>query len=299
MKNLVASFVVFASLFVVVVACGRLNDKFGRKKSDYTRVQFRSEGGDLSPLLQSGGVMIYFSRNGSGSDRGGVAFGFANENGAISTPVAVPNGSYKVYAISYAGSPLAEGQVRCAFGNNGGDVNLTGQSVSVSLTLNTSNCAFNSDGPFSHAYGADADSSTNFDKITVSLCADEAFNCNPATASTYSFRVRLVGGEKPAGAGTSIIVSPSVSLLTDCQTMTSGVSTSSLRIPIGPSSGPGVAPPVDVMFYQNSSCTGAPASTYSLHSGLKEYYNVATSSSIYVLSSYGSSVSQLKILKTF
>lgn len=298
MKQAFLSFLVFCSLFLIVVACGRLNDKFGRSKSDYTSVKL-STNGDPRLAAQDGGMMVYFARNGGGN--GGMAFAFPNELAGGGTPVAVPNGSYKVYALVWdgGGSALkAEGVSRCATGNAGADINLTGTSVTVSLNFSQGQCSFGDNGYFSSAMAADAGS--NFDTITVQLCTGQpSAACNPVTSPTYFIKATILAGEKPGGSST-LIRAPNQPVQTSCVGMSGGTASTNWRIPVGPSSGQGVGPPTQISFYGSgdSTCSGPVLGGYELD-GFDKYYNAASSSNVYLDSPSTSSYTYLKLFKYF
>lgn len=300
MKQSAASIAVFLSLFLLVMACGRMNDKFGRLKSDYTRVQFKSSHSGMQvSASQNGGLMIYFARNGN-SNSGGNAFAFPSEAEAMGQTLVVPNGSFKVYAFSNDGSSgVMNGQTRCAFGNGGADVNLTGTNVVVTLDLTQANCSFGSDSAFSNVEASryQSGNATNFDTLHVSICDNNPSSCTPVTSSSYGVKIRVFAGEKQPGLPMFIA---NQSLTTSCASLSGASADTSFRIPVGPANnGPGVSPPIGIVIYGNPSCSSAPVAQYDLTDGLSQYYNAASSSNVYVSSPGTDTKTYLKLFKNF
>lgn len=271
--------------------CGRLSETFGRDKSQYTRVNFNAERAPFAGIFsQDGYVMIYFTR---GSGQGGLAFGFNNEADVIQNSIVVPNGVYQVYALSFAGPAAFEGQARCALGNGGAEISLTGSAQTISIDLTTANCGFNTNGIFS---GASASTSgINFDVLSVKLCTNTTYPSCSLSGGPLSMKVAMLGGEGPPNSNI-VNESPFYTRITGCLPFAAGTANTNLRIPVG---GNNFSPPLKILFFNDSTCTTAVSSTYMfVDGGLKSRYGAANGTTSY-LSSPGNTTTTLSVFKDF
>lgn len=280
-----------------LVGCGKFADKFSRINGDVTRVYFSSRNDELhGAAVLNGGLMIYFKENTNDS---GKVFGFSNEDLVNSKSVLLPNGVYKVYAFGWSGSNPLEGQVRCGYGDGGSDLTLSGASRTVNITLNQSNCAFGSAGPFGVANGGNAASATNFKVLKTQFCTGAAYpSCTAASADGYYLKAELLAGYGANGAN-SFVEAPDFNITSACSTSssTSSFLLSSFVIPMSPSGY--ISPPVRLRFYSDSTCSTL-AGTYQFNDGFEKFLSVSSGASYFVdMISASSSYYLLQLNKYF
>lgn len=266
--------------------CGKFLDKFSRLDEGYTRVELL---GDRSPgAALDGGIMVIFGRSGSGN--GGNAFGFSSAELANGRSVVVPNGSYKVYAYGADSGGILQGQAKCGLGNGGADVNLSGGSTTVSISLSAANCAFGTTSVFSDADYANI-GGTNFDTLNFEFCSTVAYpGCDTVSASTYRVKFRLAGGYSPGSS--SFYPSEADSITSACSPApSSGTITSSFLAFVGADA---VSPPAELLIYNDSTCSNGIVGRLALNDGLRHYRSVATGSTVYLYSPASSSTTTLR-----
>ncbi len=278
-----------------LIACGKFAEKFSRLRKDYTLVNFSTDRESYESMAtQLGGVMVYVVNQTGGAYS--VFLGYANED-LDSATIAIPNGTYKIYAIGYAGSSIGGGQVRCGYGNGGSLVTFNGTAQTVPVNLNQATCSFGSNSDFAWAANANQPSNTNFDSWTINLCSGSAYpSCTAASASSHGVKVTLMAGSGvPSGLGSE---NTSQSLVSVCRPEASAsfsFSSSFLNAPIAP----GFPMPLKIEFYADSSCASTVSRTFSFTNGLRDYLSVSSGSSVYVYSPASSSTTYIDITKDF
>ena len=184
---------------LLLFSCGYIDKKFGRSQgySQVTIQQSRNQGLNTSSIL-NGGLIVYAVKE----DGSRKAASLSNENGSLT--ITLPNGSYQFYAVGWPkvgleSSPPAY-NLRCA---TIGPLALTGQSTTVSLTMNSSNCASSSAFASSNAKAGGTIPNLQFvncaptNNVNVGSAGG---NCEPTKGSFVgSGRVRLLTYEFSSG----------------------------------------------------------------------------------------------------
>lgn len=286
-------FLLFAALASALTGCGKFMDKFSRINGDVTMVHFSSRGGGEFQIagVLTGGLMLYFIDQ--GDTKKGRAFGFASEDELKNSSVLLPNGTYRVYAYGWDGGQKLAGYSRCALGDGGSDVVLSGAARTVTLTLDMASCQFGSDTEFSMANGADS-TAGNFDLFNLTLCDGSAYSCSGATVGSWYLRAELLGGIKPSDG--LFDENATYSIQSDCSSASSsGTINSNVRLPVG---GSQFSPPLRIKVFSDSSCTTASA-TFSFLDGIKQYLNAASTSTYILDMPATNSYYTLRVPKTF
>lgn len=242
----------FFCLFLV--GYGGYLDRFSREEGGQTQVTVGGASPESASLF--GGVMLYFLRVHPDGTNGefGRAVGMSNEDLAAGKAVSLPNGTYKTYGLGFLGPNPLGGAVKCAFGNLGNPLSLSGAAVTITFTFSHANCSFGSASVFANFNNA-ANSLTNrFDDLKVHFC-DATFNgsnCSPnASNTTNGVKIRLLGGFKLAGENFDIFEGES--LVSNCSgSPAAGAASVNASIPVGSSA---FSPPLEVIIYDDSSCT--------------------------------------------
>ncbi len=275
-------FLFLISLFLA--GCGKL-ENFARLDDRFTRVYL-----DADPRLVSmdGGLMIYFIS--TGDPNYGRVFGFPSKGDVVSKSVVVPNGSYRVFFLGTTGANKIEGQAKCGRGNGGNPVLLNGGSTTIGVDMTASACGFGTANEFGLVNSANSGNS-NFDTMSFTFCTGTAYpSCNAATGANYRLKLRMLGGTKP-GSG-SFSANPAESLTSDCSpAMGSGTINSSF---IGFTGGNLFSPPMEVLIYNDATCSAGVVGTVNLFDGLKSYLSVASGSNVFVDSPSTNNVTTLK-----
>jgi hypothetical protein len=287
-----ATIAVFGASVLTLIACGKLNENFGRLHKDYTVVNFGDERSrlDRTYMPQNGGVMVYIMNTAAGGQ--GMIVGFTNDTAANNAQVAIPNGTYKIYGLGWEGTSVTGGQARCGYGSNGTPVTLSGGSVNIPIDLTTANCNFGSDSDFSYAADYYAG---NFANTTVDLCAGNPYpTCTATSTSSIGLRVTQLAGV--GGSGQLPTLNPAGFLVSACTaTSSNGVFTfgSNLTIPVSST----FAMPVRFDFYGDASCTTSVIRSYQFMDGLKGSLATSSTSTSYVYTT--STIQHIDFYKDF
>lgn len=283
----------FAAVSLVLVACGKFSEKFSRLKKDYTMVSFQPDRNSFQTMTtQAGGVMVYLVNQSGGNN---MVLGFADET-MSTTPVAVPNGTYKIYALGYQGPPIGGGQVRCGYVNSGSALTFNGTAQSATVVLNQTTCTFGTAGDFASVANANEPSNTNFDQWQISLCSGNPYpSCTASSASTHGVKVTLMAGAGGSGAS---VENSAQSLVSACKAESSGsfsFTGNYLNTPVGAS----FPIPIKIEFYADTSCSTTVSRTYTFGSGLGSYTSGTSASTVYVRSPASSNTTYVEFYQDF
>ena len=145
-----------------------MDEKFGKLTEGNSRVVFSSASNQLSALADlNGGLMIYALSETLGVKK---AFVFSNEalaNG--SAAIILKNGLYPFYLVGLSNLGMTTG-VKCAIGNNGSFVTLSGGNQTISFTASAGACVLPAFSPGALANHA----STGFKPLEFISCASGA-----------------------------------------------------------------------------------------------------------------------------
>ncbi|MGZ3705451.1 MAG: hypothetical protein ACXVA8_05460 [Bdellovibrionota bacterium] len=282
----------FMAAVCTLIACGKLNDNFGRLHSDYTLVKFEGQrSGFEADTVLSGGMMIYIMSQNSGGT--GMIAGFGNDSQANSATVAVPNGTFKIFAVGYDGTSVGSGQARCGYGASGQPVTLSGTPTTISIDMNQATCNFGSASDFAFANDFTYPSPTNFAAVKVNLCTGNPYPSCTASTSTASMKVTLIAG---IGGGNQVALeNPAAELTGACAPASSGVINTGMNFPIAPN----IAMPVRFNFYSDASCSSGVVRTLTLMDGLKNQMATSSTSTVYVHFPAASGAASIDLYRDF
>lgn len=127
-------------VLVFFSACGKLEEKFGRERGGYSKLEI-SLPKSVSAGELANGVMVYVYN--VAEDGFSTTIKFDSEDQAATKALTLPNGHYKVFAIGWlAGNIFGDSSNGPKCGTTPGDlpISLYGQSASVSLVMNAAGC---------------------------------------------------------------------------------------------------------------------------------------------------------------
>lgn len=258
----------------LLCSCGMIRSKFGRLPGGYTTLNVSVPGADsgnsfLAWPSVSGGIMIYIL--GIDGSPFATTIPLDPAGGTTATAnISVPNGKYKVYALAWEGSNKLEGQVGC--GRLSEDLQLTGGSRSINMTISNSvaDCNYTGFSPFSNSgyitFG------TNFPPITVTACNGvNTSGCVTASASYNTMSSAKIRAEGFIRVGNDFEPHPEFGTQGVCASLSGSYFATNARIPVGNSSGPDYKfLGTTIAFYpnNNTNCSGTPTKTVYFPGGL-------------------------------
>lgn len=203
-------------------------------------------------VAQPGGLMIY----GHDATKSKI---FAQALTTASQSMQLDNGEWTFYAIGWAGPQQMAGQVRCAQAS----ASLTGEDVSVNLTLTTATCnnsAFTASGYFA--------STSQVQNLSFVTCSDlvgvtAGGDCASTQGGHGSVQVSLVNY---TGSAASTAYG-SAEFISSCQALTAGgvTTATSLNLPVG---GSAFSLATKIKAFASIDCSGTAGNEYIYQSGL-------------------------------
>lgn len=267
-------------VLVVLSACGKFDEKFGRERGGFSKLEISLpkdvRAGDLA-----NGVMVYvynMAENGFST-----TIKFDSEDQASAKTLSLPNGSYRIFAIGWqAGNIFGDSSTGPKCGTTPGDLplSLQGQSASVNLVMTSAGCQFGMPGggllyPPSEGYAYS--SAVNVRTTQYNFCDDNGttgtaptVSCqNPNTAvNGKDMRVVLLGFTRSGDSWAPL--ADSEHIYGACSGAIASGIVSVSYLPPG-NSAPGVkglfSSRIEI-FAGGSSCTGTPWKTITFRDGL-------------------------------